>query len=83
MTRFVVASHFVWNEYPGLRAGRLYSGAPDVSRRPAGDIHLVEGPDAVETSCGLPRTSFPHEFRELVHLGPSDPCTTCRATGAS
>lgn len=82
MSRFVVASNFVWNEYPGLRAGRAYAGLPDVSRRPSGEAHLVEGPDAVETVCGLPRASFPHDFPEFAHVGPPDPCVTCQAAGA-
>lgn len=79
MTRFVVASHFVWDEYPGLRAGRIYAGKGDVSRHPQGEAHLVEGPDAVETLCGLPRSSFPHDFPDLAGLSPTDPCTSCRA----
>ncbi len=78
VTRFVVASHFAWDEYPGLRAGRIYAGKGDVSRHPAGEAHLVDGPEAVETLCGLPRLSFPHDFPDLADLGPSDHCTACR-----
>jgi hypothetical protein len=79
MSRFVVASHFQWDEYPGLRPGRIYTGAPDVSRHPLGEIHLVDGADAEATVCGLPRTAFPHNFPDLAQLGTSDPCATCRS----
>lgn len=83
MTRFVVASHFVWDEYPGLRVGRLYRGLPDVGRHPRGQAHLVRGPDAAETLCGLPRTSFPHDFPDLTQLTPPDSCATCQAAVTS
>jgi hypothetical protein len=78
MTRFVVATHFVWNEYPGLRAGRAYAGLPDVSRRPSGETHFVDGQDAALTVCGLPRASFPYEFPELADGGPTEACAACR-----
>ena len=78
MTRFVVAAQFAWDEYPALRVGRLFRGEPDVGRHPVGETHLVEGSDAVETLCGLPRASFPYEFPQLTRLNPSEPCTTCR-----
>lgn len=80
MPHLVVASRFVWSHYPGLRAGRLYAGKPDLYRRPAGDAHLVDGPDAVETLCGLSRTLFPHDFPDAESIGASTlstPCTTC------
>lgn len=80
---YVVASHFAWNEYPGLRAGRIYRGAPDVSRRPLGEVHLIDRLDAAETLCGLPRTSFPHDFPELAAVSPSDPCATCQAADSA
>lgn len=83
MTRFVVASRFRWDEYPGNRPGRLYAGKPDVTRSPLGEAHLVEDPDAGETLCGLPRTQFPHNFPHVTHLGASDSCPTCRAAGTS
>lgn len=84
MTRFVVAAQFRWDEYPGLRPGRIYSGTGDVGRSPLGEAHLVDGPGAPATLCGLPRTSFPHEFPGLADLipsdaGPSDACPACRA----
>jgi hypothetical protein len=82
MTRFLVAVNFRWDEYPGLRPGRIYTGAPDVSRSPLGECHLVEGAGAVETLCGLRRTSFPHDFPELTRLGPAQMCATCRAARA-
>jgi hypothetical protein len=78
MTRFLVASNFVWAEYPGLRPGRIYAGLPDVARHPGGEAHLVAGPDAAETLCGRPRASFPYEFPALTELRSSDPCATCR-----
>jgi hypothetical protein len=81
MTRVVVSSQSTWDEYPALRVGRLYRGEPDVSRHPSGEIHLVEGPDAVETLCGLPRTPFPHDFPAAATPVPPDSCSTCRAVG--
>jgi hypothetical protein len=78
MTRLLVAARFVWDEYPGLRAGRLYAGTGDVNRRPGGEAHLVEGPDAAETVCGLPRALFAYEFPWPDALLRSEPCTTCR-----
>lgn len=82
MTRLLVAARFAWDEYPGLRAGRLYRGAPDLGRSPLGETHVVEGPDAVATLCGLARTAFPHHFPEPARLGSADLCATCRAAGA-
>jgi hypothetical protein len=81
MTRFLVAARFAWAEYPGLRAGRLYAGTDDVARHPRGEAHLVDGPDAAETLCGLPRTTFPHAFPWPGPL--AEPCPDCRAAGAS
>lgn len=83
MSGYVVASQFRWDEYPGLRAGRLYSGKPDVTRSPLGETHLVEGPDAVETLCGLPRASFPHNFPDRTELGSSEACTACQAAAVA
>lgn len=81
MTQFVVAAQFRWDEYPGLRPGRLYSGTGDVGRSPLGESHLVAGPEAVETVCGLPRTSFPYDFPELADLGQPLACPACRTRG--
>jgi hypothetical protein len=78
MTRHLVASNFAWTEYPGLRPGRLYSGQPDIARSPLGQIHLVEGPDADETLCGLSRELFPHDFPQLTQLPASEACSACR-----
>jgi hypothetical protein len=78
MNRFVVAAGFRWDEYPGLRPGRIYAGAPDVSRSPLGESHLVDGADAEQTLCGLPRASFPHDFPGLAQLTAPDQCPTCR-----
>jgi hypothetical protein len=82
MSRFVVAARFRWDEYPGLRPGRIYSGQPDIVRHPLGETHYVDGPDADETVCGLPRADFRYDFPDLLDLGTAEPCTTCRAAGA-
>lgn len=82
VTRFLVASNFRWDEYPGLRPGRIYRGAGDVGRSPLGETHLVAGPDAVETICGLPRASFPHDFPESADSAVSQPCPTCGAAAS-
>ncbi|HEX3612759.1 MAG TPA: hypothetical protein VHU88_13825 [Sporichthyaceae bacterium] len=82
MTRFLVASNFRWDEYPGLRPGRIYRGAGDVGRSPLGETHLVAGPDAAETICGLPRASFPHDFPESADSAVSQPCPTCGAAAS-
>ncbi|MGQ0467142.1 MAG: hypothetical protein ACT4QG_17725 [Sporichthyaceae bacterium] len=76
MTRFVVAAQFRWDEYPGLRPGRMFAGLPDVGRSPLGESHLVDGPEAATTLCGLPRSSFPNEFPGHVHTE----CSTCGAS---
>ena len=84
MSRLIVASKFVWSDYPGLRAGRIYAGKPDLPRHPTDETHLVEGPDATETLCGLPRARFPYEFPVATPLGrTADPCPTCRPAAAS
>lgn len=77
MSRLVVAEGYRWDEYPGLRPGRIYSGAGDVPRSPLGAAHAVEGQDAAQTVCGLPRESFPHEFPATVNLALAQPCATC------
>ena len=83
MSRIVVASKYVLSGYPGLRAGRLYAGKPDLTTHPTAETHLVEGEGATETLCGLPRDRFPHEFPESTALGKrAEPCATCRP-GAS
>ncbi|MBW0102179.1 hypothetical protein [Pseudonocardia sp. KRD291] len=86
MSRIMVASGFVWADYPGLRAGRIYAGKPDLGRHPDAETHLVDGPDgpdSAETLCGLPRAQFPHEFPEATALGKgADLCPTCRPAGA-
>jgi hypothetical protein len=79
MSCFVVAAGYRWDEYPGLRPGRIYAGAPDVSRSPLGEAHLVDSAAAAQTLCGLPRTSFPHEFPDLAGPRGSDLCPNCRA----
>lgn len=79
MASIVVAAEYVWSHYPGLRAGRLYAGKPDLTRHPTAGTHLVAGPDADATLCGLARAGFPHEFPEGTALGKgAEPCTTCR-----
>ena len=84
MSRIVVASAFVWSDYPGLRVGRIYAGKPDLTRHPHAETHVVDGPDAVETLCGLPRARFPHVFPEGTAFGKrAVPCTTCLPAGAS
>ena len=82
MCRSLVASEFVWSDYPGLRVGRIYAGKPDLTRHPNAETHVVDGPDAVATLCGLPRTQFPHEFPEGTALGRrAVPCSTCLPAG--
>ena len=83
MDPFVVAVGFTWDEYPGLRPGRMYSGRPDVNRRPFGDSHLVAGPDEEKTLCGLPRHEYPYDFPALAQLASPGACATCEATAAS
>jgi hypothetical protein len=83
VSRILVASKFVWSHYPGLRAGRLYAGKSDLTRHPNAETHLVDGPDATETRCGLPRTRFPHEFPEGTTPGSrAEPCAVCLPAGA-
>ncbi len=77
MTRLVVAAQFRWDEYPGLRPGRIAAGLPDVARRPLGETHAVETSNAAATVCGLPRGSFPHEFPATIGLDVAEPCATC------
>ncbi len=77
MTRSVVAALYVWDEYPGLRAGRLYAGGGDIGRHPRGETHVVAGVDATKTVCELPRDRFPHRFAESVNLADADPCPDC------
>lgn len=60
----LVASAFVWSHYPGLRAGRVYAGKSDITRHPTGETHVLDGPDAAETRCGLPRSGFTYEFAD-------------------
>jgi hypothetical protein len=80
VTRHVVAARFRWDEYPGLRPGRIYSGAGDVAKSPLGEAHLVEGPDAPATICGLPRASFPLDFPTVTGFrDPAEPCADCEA----
>jgi hypothetical protein len=76
----VVTSRFVWSHYPGLRAGRIYAGKSDIYQRPAGDAHLVGGPEATETLCGASRAGFPYDFPDAASIGASPlstPCPTC------
>ncbi len=83
VTLMLVAAGFRWDEYPGLRVGRIYSGTGDVDRHPRGETHVVVGPDAVETACGLSRADFPYDFTEPVSLLAAQPCGSCQvATGA-
>ncbi|MCD2197566.1 hypothetical protein LQ327_29770 [Actinomycetospora endophytica] len=78
MSPIIVASKFVWSHYPGMRAGRIYAGKSDLTRHPNAETHLVAGPDAVETLCGLPRAQFPHEFAEGTAPGKrAELCVTC------
>ena len=84
VSRIVVASKFVWSDYPGLRVGRLYAGQPDLPRLPNSDTHVVDGEDAARTVCGLDRTQFPHEFPEATALGrDAKPCAVCCPAGDS
>jgi hypothetical protein len=78
-----VAAQFVWDEYPALRVGRMAAGQPDVGRSPRGETHLVDGPDAAATLCGLPRARFPHDFAEAARLDVALPCATCQGAAAS
>ena len=84
MSLFVVASTYVWSEYPGLRPGRLYAGKPDLFKRPGGESHLVAGPDATETLCGMAREGFPHDFGDpdSISSDRSTRCTVCRDAAA-
>lgn len=84
MSVVVIASRYVWSEYPGLRPGRLYAGKPDLFRRPAGESHLLASPDAVETLCGRARTEFPHEFGDpsSISSDKSTRCATCQEAAA-
>ncbi|MGQ0845526.1 MAG: hypothetical protein ACT4QF_15490 [Sporichthyaceae bacterium] len=78
MTRYVVAAQFRWDEYPGLRPGRIFSGAGDVGRSPLGEAHLVEGPAAPQTLCGLPRSKFPLDFPAVADFRPpAEACAGC------
>ena len=79
MSPLVVASAFVWSEYPGLRPGRLYAGKPDLFKRPGGESHLVATADATETLCGVPRDGFPHDFGDPASITSdrSTRCATC------
>ncbi|MEJ2863968.1 hypothetical protein [Actinomycetospora flava] len=80
MSPIVVAERFVWSEYPGMRPGRVYAGKPDLFKRPKGEAHLVDGPDAVETLCGVSRERFPLDFPDAASTGSSKyatPCATC------
>lgn len=79
MSRIIVAAKFVWSDYPGLRAGRLYAGKPDLTQHPTAETHLVDGADGVRTLCGLDRRDFPYEFPEATALGRgADTCTACQ-----
>lgn len=84
MPPFVVATRFVWSDYPGLRPGKLYAGKPDLFKRPSGESHLVGSADATETLCGLARASFPHEFGDVssIRSDRSTRCPACRDAGA-
>jgi hypothetical protein len=80
----VVSVSFRWDEYPGLRPGRIFSGQGDLGRRPLGETHIVAGEDAVQTVCGLPRKAFPHDFPASADLALADSCATCvGSTGAT
>lgn len=83
MSRLRVAAQFVWDEYPALRVGRMAAGKPDVARSPRGETHLVDGPGAVATLCGLPRARFPHDFAEAARLDAAVPCPACQGAGGS
>jgi hypothetical protein len=83
MSRIVVASKFVWSHYPGLRAGRIYAGKSDITKHPNAETHVIDGPDAAQTLCGLPRARFPHEFAEGTTPGSrAEICATCLPSGA-
>jgi hypothetical protein len=73
----VVASRFTWSDYPGLRAGRVYAGKPDIFRRPSGDLHVLADAKATDTLCGLPRTDFPYEFASTDTMVRATPCPAC------
>ncbi|GAY08061.1 hypothetical protein [Pseudonocardia sp. N23] len=74
----VVAETYVWSDYPGMRAGRLYAGKPDLTRHAGGQTHLAAGDDATRTLCGLPRSRFPHTFPAARSLSRrADPCESC------
>lgn len=77
MTRSLVAAHYVWDEYPGLRIGKLVSGQGDLGQHPRGETHAVAGPDAVSTVCGRPRVDFEHDFAASVSLRDAEPCESC------
>jgi hypothetical protein len=85
MSHLVVASQFVLSDYPGMRAGRIYSGKPDLFKRPKGEAHVVDGPDATETLCGISRDGFPHDCTEATTVDQpfvTSPCATCRDLAA-
>lgn len=76
----LVASAFVWSQYPGLRAGRIYTGKPDITRLPTGETHVVDGPGTDETRCGLPRAGFTYEFPDGTAPDKgAEFCPTCRS----
>ncbi|NYD35016.1 hypothetical protein [Actinomycetospora corticicola] len=73
----VVASRFTWSDYPGLRAGRVYAGKPDIFRRPSGEVHLLADTGATATVCGLPRADFPWTFESVDAMVQATPCSAC------
>ena len=84
MSHIVVAAAFVWSEYPGLRPGKIVRGEPDLYKQPNAETHVVDGPAAAETLCGLPRAQFPYEFPQGTVFGRrASPCTTCLPAGTS
>ena len=78
MTRLLVAALYVWDEYPGLRAGRIYAGKGDIGTHPRGETHAVASVDSATTVCGQSRDHFPYEFAESVSLVAADVCPECR-----
>ena len=79
MSSVIVAEHFAWSDYPGLRAGRLSAGKPDLTKHPVGEVHRAASVDATQTLCGLPRALFPNDFPEYTVLGTrAAVCPTCQ-----
>ena len=78
MTRLLVAALYVWDEYPGLRAGRIFAGKGDIGTHPRGETHAVASADSLTTVCGQPREKYPYAFADSVSLVAADACPDCR-----